>query len=445
MDDFNILNLNESKNEWCARLINILAPLINEGFRSIFDEGYKLCIENDEEDKYLMTFQNLISRIPKWNENMIDTEKTRIIENSGCNYLEDLISCVHIAQLKVLTCIRVGQKQKAININIPNLANFIHLAYIHCARKIYTTVYLFNKNLDPLDIQKNNCEVEKIIRENILNAIRESIPINEILRAYIDETYEEDIIEENKEIVETSTIDASGEKIETSTVDKKETVIPKSFESNELEQLSDNTRNIVKENAKPLIPILKNNNEPMTLAGNLETVDDIGATKGSLDTVGESGYSGNLFNISRESGGVTDTSSDSLKSDNTFLDIVNLNGFSNKKTRKPEVNDIDYGNSNDDDNYNTSSSFSPGAGASNKHLRFNDFDKGISIDNREEIIPASKSIDRLEQISEERNQQRKLDEMEDDDDDDDKIKISDDANVDLGILDIEEITNMPMI
>ena len=29
--------------------------------------------------------------------------------------------------------------------------------------------------------------------------------------------------------------------------------------------------------------------------------------------------------------------------------------------------------------------------------------------------------------------------------DDDKIKISDDANVDLGILDIEEITNMPMI
>ena len=29
-----------------------------EGIRSIFDEAYKLCIENEENEKYLMTFQN---------------------------------------------------------------------------------------------------------------------------------------------------------------------------------------------------------------------------------------------------------------------------------------------------------------------------------------------------------------------------------------------------
>ena len=39
----------------------------------------------------------------------------RIIERSGCNYLEDLITCVHIIQLKVLTSIRVGNKQKKLN------------------------------------------------------------------------------------------------------------------------------------------------------------------------------------------------------------------------------------------------------------------------------------------------------------------------------------------
>ena len=44
--------------------------------------------------------------------NIIEEEKKRIIENSGCGYLEDLITCVHIIQLKALTCVRVGQKQK---------------------------------------------------------------------------------------------------------------------------------------------------------------------------------------------------------------------------------------------------------------------------------------------------------------------------------------------
>ena len=68
--------------------------------------------ENDEENKYLMTFQNLLSTIPGWNPNTIETERNRIETSSGCKYLEDLITCVHIIQLKALTCIRVGQKQK---------------------------------------------------------------------------------------------------------------------------------------------------------------------------------------------------------------------------------------------------------------------------------------------------------------------------------------------
>ena len=53
MDDFVISNLHESRNEWCIRLINILTPLIIEGVKSIFDESYKLCKENNELDKYL--------------------------------------------------------------------------------------------------------------------------------------------------------------------------------------------------------------------------------------------------------------------------------------------------------------------------------------------------------------------------------------------------------
>jgi hypothetical protein len=159
----------------------------------------KLCRENGENEKYLMTFQNLISRIPKWNTQIIEMERKRICEKSGCNYLEDLVTCVHIIQLKILTAMRVGQKQKKIDISIPKLDDFIHKAYINVARKVYKNVYLFEVNLAPLQIQKNHRELEIIVQECILNTLRESIPVEAILKAYMDETIEEDVIEEVKE------------------------------------------------------------------------------------------------------------------------------------------------------------------------------------------------------------------------------------------------------
>ncbi|BAT21958.1 hypothetical protein [Yellowstone lake mimivirus] len=199
MDDFNVSSLHESKNEWAARLINIFTPLVIEGYKSIFNEALQLCKQNNEIDKYLMTFQNFISRVPKWNTAIIEQERKRINDKSGCGYLEDLITCVHIIQLKILTSMRAGNKQKKINITIPKLDEFIHKIYINVARKVYKNVYLFEINIPPLQIQKYQRELEIIVQECILITIRESIPVETILKAYMDETIEEEVIEEIKE------------------------------------------------------------------------------------------------------------------------------------------------------------------------------------------------------------------------------------------------------
>jgi hypothetical protein len=315
MDDFNVSSLHESKNEWGARLLTILTPLIIEGFKSIFDESITLCKTNGEMDKYLMTFQNLIARIPKWNANIIETERKRIIEKSCCNYLEELVTCVHIIQLKLLTAMRVGQKQKKIDINIPKLDDFIHKAYVNVARKIYKNVYLFEINNMPLQVQKNNREMELIVQECILNAVRESIPIESILRAYMDETVEEDVVEEIKEqLVEKSApINAQGE----------------------TEFISE-----VKEKEKEKI---------------------------------------------------------------------------SEKTSEKEVHALE-------------------SNAQSNSLKFNDMDSMLDDNNKEQIVNAPKTIERLEEISTLRNIQRKMEE----EDDDDKLKISD-QDVELGNLDIHII------
>ena len=206
MDDYSITSLTDSKNEWCARLINILTPVTIQGVKSIFEEAHNLCRANDEMDKYLMTFQTFLSRVPKWNNTIIETERKRIVEASGCKYLEELITCVHVIQLKTLTCVRVGQKQKKVDIDVPSVDDFIHKVYINVARKIYTNIYLFEKNIAPLQVQKHNRELEMIIKECIMNSVRESIPVETILRAYMDETDEHDVevneVEEQIPIVE---------------------------------------------------------------------------------------------------------------------------------------------------------------------------------------------------------------------------------------------------
>jgi len=320
MDDFNINVLNESKNEWCGRLLNILTPLIIEGLKSIFSESTKLCSANGEMDKYLMTFQNFISRIPKWSQTIIEQEKERIIEKSNCSYLEDLITCVHIIQLKVLTAVRVGQKQKKIDIEIPKLDVFIHKIYINIARKVYTNVYLFEINIPALTVQKNNRQLEILVQESIMNTIRDSVPVEMILRAYMDETVEEDVVEEikEKEIKEGQELKQMREKLETPS-------------------------KIVEEEIKP-IPVSKNNN--------------------------------------------------------TFL--------------PDKLDDSD----NEDNN-----------------LKFNDVDMVRDINNKDDTIIAPKTIERLDEISNIRNEQRKLEEDSDDDDDEPiKLKIFDNSSSnDLGI------------
>ena len=201
MDDFKLANLSEAQNEYSARLINTVTPFIRQGIQSIFNEAYKLCDENDEREKYLMTFQNFLSRVSKWNNSLVEQETERIVRESKCSYLEDLLTCVHVTQLKVLTSVRVGQKQKKIDLDVPKLSVFIHRVYIEVSRKIYKNVYLFDLKASPLNHQKNMRECELIIKECILNVIRESIPIEKILRSYIDKTTETEVTVE-EEIVQ---------------------------------------------------------------------------------------------------------------------------------------------------------------------------------------------------------------------------------------------------
>ena len=351
MDDFTLATLQDSRNEWCMQLVNILTPLVIEGFNSIFQESWKLCESNDEEDKYLMTFQNFIARVPKWNSEVITKETQRILERSACNYMEDLLTCVHVIQLKVLTCIRVSKNQKKVDINIPKLDDYIHKLYIQVARKLYSNVYLYDKFVTPLQKQKHNREFEVIVQECILNTIRTSMPIEEILRSYLDETIEEDVEETIKEeevpveeeITEKQEVDDmdNGNTNATNTTNTKNTT----SNSNEpLEPIENSIDNMVQqsESNEQKKEITFGDYGTMEQNHHIDTIEEISKLRGIRDTIDNQVHNEIYNDTSIESIGETDSSILQIKDDvdRHTLNVETIGGAKQVRDDPPILNDI---------------------------------------------------------------------------------------------------------
>lgn len=275
MEDYTSNVLTDSKNEWSILLINYLTPHVIDGFRSIFNESVQLCEKSDELEKYLMTFQNLLSRIPKWNNDMIKTEKERIMKLCNCSYLEDLMTCVHIIQLKILSCVRVGNESKKITIDIPDFGSFLHKVYINVARKLYSNIYLFEIDIPSLDIQKRNREFELIVQTCIMNTIRDSIPVETLLRQYIDESTEYEVKRDPdpvKEPVEVKPVEVRPVEVKPVEVCPVE-VRPVEIRPVEVRPVDVPPAEVRPAEVRPMVPIATDSKSNISFNDNLETFE----------------------------------------------------------------------------------------------------------------------------------------------------------------------------
>lgn len=402
MDDYNLNVLSDAKNEYSSRLLNILSPLIIEGVKSIFNEAVALCIDNDEDDKYLMTFQNFLSRVPKWNNTIIEEETKRIVSTSKCNYLEDLLTCVHITQVKILTSIRVSNNQKKIDIDIPKLSTFVHNVYINYARKLYSNVYLFEKNILPLQYQKNMREGIVLCRESILEVIRNSMPIEHILRAYMDETTYDEVLEETLEK------QVTGEEAEDMLEEAKKNLEKKS-NTNEIDVIKNEEKAIDEEKIeieKPELVSNKEKEEPNSEGQNV-TMEVQEAEKAKEATPEPDKE--NLSETQDSTSNIDDIAIQEIK------DAIK-DEFKKSKEQIPE---------------------------SKPKISFNDTDSVLDMGTNEtNNVLAPKSIERLEEISrvskeKERSEYEADDDDFYDDDDDGPLNILDE-NIDIG--GIEDLT-----
>jgi hypothetical protein len=179
----NINLLIEVKKEYTELLINILTPVIYDGVKSIYNEA-KI---NRDNTTVLKTFQILLKRIPKWNENIVNKEIERIMNTTKkYPWFVDLIKAVFKAYTLTLTMKNFNEELfKKIN-----LYDFIHNIYIECARELWNNTFLFFddcKIVPHVEQQRNKLLTYNLINNSINNAIRKTLPMTLILNEYLDQ------------------------------------------------------------------------------------------------------------------------------------------------------------------------------------------------------------------------------------------------------------------
>lgn len=133
-----------------------------------------------------------------------------------------------------------GKSKKKLELEVPQLDIFIHKVYVECARKLYKNVFLFEMDILPIQKQKYKRDIDNLIRESITDVIRVNMPIENILKAYLDETCEQDIYEDIEESFENI-----GEDLPTSVLTSEITDIKQTPTTNEIEVDKSNTTSSV--------------------------------------------------------------------------------------------------------------------------------------------------------------------------------------------------------
>jgi len=196
MEELNTPIFAQAKVEYTAQLIDILYPHMFDGVKSIYNES-KILYQN-RKTPVLLIFRELLEKVPIWNSEIINSECSRIINNSNCDYIDDLITAVFISHTKILTSIGPNQSFNKINVTIPKCSTFIHKSYINTARELWKNPYLFNESVPGHEFQKNNKEIENIIKTCIENTIRKLLPIKEILKEHLESENDSSILNQRE-------------------------------------------------------------------------------------------------------------------------------------------------------------------------------------------------------------------------------------------------------
>jgi len=201
----NVATYSEARSEYTKQLATFIVPSMVGWFQTLWGRNA------GDKQRCLSLFQNECEEVSRWNQDRINDEVRVLLEKSGCDYMEELMTAVFIAHTKVLTAVRLSTKQKKLSITVPKLDHFIHRIFREAARVFWKTPFLFMTDNGVMDRQKNLLQIEALTSESITTAVRGLLPVKQILKDYLDEDDVDEAVlgPETPDVIMASALDAT--------------------------------------------------------------------------------------------------------------------------------------------------------------------------------------------------------------------------------------------
>jgi hypothetical protein len=174
----------DARTEYTKQLCVFLVPAYFQFYVELLEKAKRIMVQ--EPKRALWQFQNYLNEIHDWNMEKVANEIHVIQINSGCDYLEDLLTAVFIAHTKVLTAIRLSTNNKKVEINIPKVEHFLFKVLCETAKLLWSSTYLFRDGIPGMEKQQNYRNIENMLHEGIVQAVRSLVPVKSILKDFVN-------------------------------------------------------------------------------------------------------------------------------------------------------------------------------------------------------------------------------------------------------------------
>ena len=185
----------DTRTEYTKQLCIFLIPAYFQFFVDLLTKAKQV----SESKKVLWQFQTYLNEIHDWNMEKVHNEINTIHGNTGCDYLEDLLTAVFIAHTKVLTAIRLSANNKKVEITIPKVEHFLFKVLCEISKLLWSSTYLFREDISGVERQQNYKTIEGIISEGILQAVRSLVPVKSILKNLVNNDAKDDAKDEDSD------------------------------------------------------------------------------------------------------------------------------------------------------------------------------------------------------------------------------------------------------
>ena len=189
--DNNLNVLVEAKKE----LLNQLSSTILPSALDCMDMLYADARTETQGKQTLKAFQDKLARIPQWNNYQIDTEVGKCVDRCG-GCLDEMVAAVFVATVKIISSVRLSKDSRKVSLKIPTNDVFVLGVYTNVAKRIYEDPYIYQEVVSRNDRRKDLVKrMDGVVEETV----KEMLPINQILKTYLNKNPMDRLQEESEE------------------------------------------------------------------------------------------------------------------------------------------------------------------------------------------------------------------------------------------------------